>query len=52
MSIGVIGLDSTLYGPAATMHGVDDAARRADYRVNTVGLGSIDRVSVPDDERR
>ncbi len=45
-TIGVIGLDSTLYGPAATMHGVDDAARRADYRVNTVGLASIDRISV------
>src|SRR5215470_15357571 len=45
-TIGVIGLDSTLYGPAATMHGVDDAARHADYRVNTVGLASIDRISV------
>jgi DNA-binding LacI/PurR family transcriptional regulator len=45
-TIGVIGLDSTLYGPAATMHGVDDAARHADYRVNTVSLASIDRTSV------
>ena len=45
-TIGVIGLDSTLYGPAATMHGVDEAARRAEYFVSTVGLASIDRESI------
>jgi DNA-binding LacI/PurR family transcriptional regulator len=45
-TIGVIGLDSTLYGPAATMHGVDQAAMHANYLVNTVGLASIDRPSV------
>ena len=47
-TIGVIGLDSTLYGPAATMHGIDEAARHADYLVSTVGLPSIDRASVLD----
>ncbi|HEY2794673.1 MAG TPA: LacI family DNA-binding transcriptional regulator, partial [Micromonosporaceae bacterium] len=47
-TIGVIGLNSTLFGPAATMHGVDNAARDARYRLLTVSLDAIDRPSISD----
>jgi DNA-binding LacI/PurR family transcriptional regulator len=40
-AIGVICLDTTLYGPAVTLFGVERAARAAGYAVNVVSLSSI-----------
>ncbi|HEY4224763.1 MAG TPA: LacI family DNA-binding transcriptional regulator [Pseudolysinimonas sp.] len=40
-TIGVVCLDTTLYGPAVTLFGVEHAARAAGYAVNVVSLSSI-----------
>ncbi|WP_093262737.1 LacI family DNA-binding transcriptional regulator [Thermostaphylospora chromogena] len=42
-TLGVISFDTTLYGPASTVHGIEQAARVAGYFVTIVSLKSIDR---------
>lgn len=46
--IGVVSFDTILYGPAATLLGVERAARRAGYGITIVALEELDRVAVAD----
>jgi len=46
--IGVVSFDTILYGPAATLLGVERAARRADYGISIVALEQLDRRGVAD----
>jgi DNA-binding LacI/PurR family transcriptional regulator len=45
-TLGVVTLDTILYGPIATLYGIERAARSAGYFVSVVSLHSIDRDSV------
>jgi DNA-binding LacI/PurR family transcriptional regulator len=45
-TIGVISFDTTLYGPASTLFGIELAARDAGYFVAIASLKAIDRASV------
>lgn len=45
-TLGVISMDTTLYGPASTLYGIESAARSANYFVTTASLKVIDRASV------
>jgi DNA-binding LacI/PurR family transcriptional regulator len=45
-TLGVVAFDTTLYGPASTLFGVEQAAREADYFVSIVSLKSLTRASV------
>lgn len=47
-TLGVVAFDTTLYGPASTLFGVEDAARDAGYFINIVSLKTITRASVLD----
>jgi len=51
-TLGVVALDSTLFGPASTLWGIERAARRAGYFVSVVSVRSIDRQSVREAVRR
>jgi DNA-binding LacI/PurR family transcriptional regulator len=42
-TLGVVSFDSTLYGPASMVYGIEQAARDADYFVSIVSLRSITR---------
>jgi DNA-binding LacI/PurR family transcriptional regulator len=42
-TLGVVSFDTTLYGPASMLYGIERAARAADYFVSIVSLRSIDR---------
>ncbi|MEU5566531.1 LacI family DNA-binding transcriptional regulator [Micromonospora musae] len=44
--IGVISFDTILYGPAATLLGIERAARAAGYGINIVTLERLDRSGV------
>ncbi|RCV48410.1 LacI family transcriptional regulator [Marinitenerispora sediminis] len=44
--LGVIAVDTTLYGPASTLFGLEQAARAAGYFVSIVSLKSGDTVSL------
>ena len=44
--LGVIGFESTLYGPASMLYGIEDAARAAGYFVSVVTVRSLDRSAV------
>jgi LacI family transcriptional regulator len=44
--IGVVSFDTILYGPAATLLGVERAARRAGYGITIVALEELDQVDV------
>jgi DNA-binding LacI/PurR family transcriptional regulator len=46
--LGVVTLDSALYGPVSTLYGVEQAAREAGYFVAIVAIASVDRASVRD----
>ncbi|WP_212844047.1 LacI family DNA-binding transcriptional regulator [Catellatospora sp. IY07-71] len=41
--IGVVGFDTLLYGPAATLLGVERAARRVGYGISIVAVERLDR---------
>ncbi len=43
---GVVSFDTTLFGPASTLFGIERAAHDADYFVSIVSLRSLDRSSV------
>ncbi|MFJ2579227.1 LacI family DNA-binding transcriptional regulator [Kitasatospora aureofaciens] len=45
-TLGVVSFDSTLYGPASTLDGIERAARTAGYFVSVAGLRSLDSRSV------
>lgn len=45
-TLGLVTLDTTLYGPVATLYGIERAARDAGYFVSVVSLRSIERESV------
>ena len=45
-ALGLVTLDTTLYGPVATLYGIEHAARDAGYVVSVVSLRSIDRDSM------
>ncbi|WP_049562564.1 LacI family DNA-binding transcriptional regulator [Nonomuraea sp. SBT364] len=47
-TLGVVSFDTTLYGPASTIYGIEQAARTAGYFVSIVSLKSIDAASVRD----
>ncbi|WP_327109632.1 LacI family DNA-binding transcriptional regulator [Nonomuraea glycinis] len=47
-TLGVVSFDTTLYGPASTVYGIEQAARAAGYFVSIVSLTSIDKVGVRD----
>jgi DNA-binding LacI/PurR family transcriptional regulator len=47
-TLGVVSFDTTLYGPASTIYGIEQAARDAGYFVSIVSLKSIDAGSVRD----
>jgi DNA-binding LacI/PurR family transcriptional regulator len=44
--LGVVGFDTTLYGPASTLFGIEQAARRAGYFVSIVSLKQMTEWSV------
>jgi len=48
MTLGVITLKGTFFGPISTLYGVEQAARAAGYFVSVVSLLSIDHRSVGD----
>jgi DNA-binding LacI/PurR family transcriptional regulator len=45
-TLGVVSFDTTLYGPASTLFGIQRAAHEEDYFVSIVSLTSLDRPSV------
>jgi DNA-binding LacI/PurR family transcriptional regulator len=47
-TLGVISFDTTLYGPASTLFGIERAAHDAGYFVSIVSLKSLDSASVMD----
>jgi DNA-binding LacI/PurR family transcriptional regulator len=46
-TIGVVSFDTTLYGPASTLYGLQLAARQAGYFVSVASMKTIDRDTVP-----
>src|SRR5690349_2434607 len=47
-TLGVVTFDTTLYGPAATLYGVERAAHEAGYFIIATSLKAMDRSSVPE----
>jgi len=47
-TLGVVSFDTTLYGPASTLFGIERAAHDADYFVSIISLRSLTRASVID----
>jgi DNA-binding LacI/PurR family transcriptional regulator len=45
-TLGVVGFDTTLYGPASTLLGVEEAAHDAGYGVSIASLKSLSRAPV------
>ena len=46
--LGVVSMDTALYGPASTLLGIERAARDADYFVSNVSVRTLDRRSILD----
>ncbi|MFD0899170.1 LacI family DNA-binding transcriptional regulator [Actinomadura sediminis] len=44
--LGVVSFDTTLYGPASTVYGIERAAREHDYLINIVSLDTLNRRSI------
>ena len=51
-TLGVVALDTTLYGPASTLYGIQQAAQHEGYFVSVMAVHSLDRQSVSDAVRR
>ncbi|MGH2876724.1 MAG: LacI family DNA-binding transcriptional regulator [Solirubrobacteraceae bacterium] len=47
-TIGVVSFDTTLYGPASTLCGIERAAHEAGYFIVVASLKALDRASVAD----
>lgn len=45
-TLGVVSFDTTLYGPASTLYGIEQAARSAGYFVSIVSLKTLTEASV------
>jgi DNA-binding LacI/PurR family transcriptional regulator len=45
-TVGVIGFNTTLYGPASTLHGIERAAYDANYLTSVVSMPELNRESV------
>jgi DNA-binding LacI/PurR family transcriptional regulator len=45
-TLGVVSLDTTLYGPASTLFGIEQAAHEAGYFITIVSTRALDRSSV------
>src|SRR3954466_7349364 len=45
-TVGVVSFDTTLYGPASTLFGIERAAHEADYFTSIVSLSTLDRGAV------
>lgn len=45
-TLGVVSFDTTLYGPASTLFGIERAAHRAGYFIIIVSLRALDRATV------
>ncbi|MFD0689330.1 LacI family DNA-binding transcriptional regulator [Actinomadura fibrosa] len=50
--LGVVSLDTTLYGPACTLYGIERAARSAEYVITIASLGELNRRSIEDGVER
>ncbi|MFC4592504.1 LacI family DNA-binding transcriptional regulator [Sphaerisporangium corydalis] len=46
--LGVVSFETTLYGPASTVYGIEQAARDAGYLISIVSLRTIDMAGVLD----
>ncbi|SEF67991.1 DNA-binding transcriptional regulator, LacI/PurR family [Thermomonospora echinospora] len=44
--LGVVSFDTTLYGPASTLYGIERAAREHDYMISIVSLGVLNRKTI------
>lgn len=51
-TLGVVSVDTTLYGPASTLLGIEEAAHDAGYAVTIASLRSLDRAAVLEAVRR
>lgn len=47
-ALGVVSFDTTLYGPACTLYGIERAAHQAGYFIIVASLKKLDRASVVD----
>ena len=47
-TLGVVSFDTTLYGPASTLFGIERAAHEAGYFIIVASLKALDRASVAD----
>ena len=47
-TLGVVALDSTLYGPASTLYGIENAAREAGYAITISSVSKPQRSSISD----
>jgi DNA-binding LacI/PurR family transcriptional regulator len=47
-TLGVVGFDTTLYGPASTLFGIERAAHEAGYFMIVASLKALNRTSVPE----
>ncbi len=47
-TLGVVGFDTTLYGPASVLFGIERAAHEAGYLMIVASLKALDRSSVPE----
>jgi DNA-binding LacI/PurR family transcriptional regulator len=47
-TLGVVSFDTTLYGPASTLFGIERAAHDAGYFIIVASLSALDRASVAD----
>lgn len=47
-TLGVVALDSMLYGPASTLYGIESAARESEYGLSIVSLRVPNRQSIAD----
>src|SRR5436309_11782168 len=47
-TLGVVSFDTTLYGPASTLFGIERAAHEAGYFIIVASLTALDRASVLD----
>ncbi|MGW2153834.1 LacI family DNA-binding transcriptional regulator [Nonomuraea sp. NPDC001699] len=50
--LGVVSIDTTLYGPASTLYCIEQAARRAGYNVSIASLPSLSRRSMEEGVQR
>jgi DNA-binding LacI/PurR family transcriptional regulator len=45
-TLGVVSMNSTLYGPASTLYSIEEAAKLAGYFVTVASVRSLDRISL------